>query len=351
MLKLEGVSIAYDGSNVIRDVSLRLEAGQIGSLLGPSGCGKSSLLRAVAGFVAVASGVIALRGEPVSGQNMSVAPSRRGVGLVFQDFALFPHLTVAENIAFGLKKWSERERLVRIESVLSLLKIESLGASYSHQLSGGQQQRVAIARAIAPKPDVLLLDEPFSSLDAELRAELVHEIKAVVQTEGMTALLVTHDQQEAFAFADVMGVISDGKLHQWGSAYDLYHRPASRFVADFIGEGVFVSATYRPPKKIQTPLGELCCLEPTVIDRIAQESRPLEVLIRPDDIIHDDDSPYTATVKSRAFRGTHFMYQLQVAELQDTVLLCLAPSHHDHAVGSAFGIRLALDHLIVFPVE
>jgi iron(III) transport system ATP-binding protein len=343
LLEVSAAEIGYGAAPVVRQVSFALEAGRIGCLLGPSGCGKTTLLRAIAGFEMLQAGEIRLRGQVVSHAGWSLPPERRGVGMVFQDFALFPHLTVGNNIGFGLRHLSERERGVRVRSLLALIGMASLEDAYPHQLSGGQQQRVALARAMAPRPELLLMDEPFSSMDAELREQLAREVRDIVKQEEITALLVTHDQYEAFAMADEIGVMSDGKLMQWDSGYNLYHRPGNRFVADFIGQGVILPGEVQAEGQVMTELG-------TIRGELPAGCRigcRLDLLLRPDDIQHDDQSPLRARIAAKAFRGAEFLYTLELAS--GTRVLCLAPSHHDHAIGESLGIRVEVDHLVMFP--
>ncbi len=336
------LGVTLGQQSILRNISLGLEAGQIGCLLGPSGCGKTTLLRSIAGFEPVSSGRITLQGQTVSQRQRSVAVEQRNVGMVFQDFALFPHLSVADNIAFGLNKLSKPQRRARVDELLALTELTHRATAYPHQLSGGQQQRVALARALAPRPAILLLDEPFSSIDNELREQLARKVRDILKAEQVTAILVTHDQPEAFAMADIIGVIHQGELAQWDSAYQLYHQPATPFVADFIGEGRLVDATVIGSHQLETAFGTLTDIAQ---DFTAAQGQPLQVLMRPDDIVHDDNSPLQAVVKEKYFRGADFLYQV---ELHGVPLLCHASSHHDHALGEAIGIRLQLDHLVTF---
>uniref|UniRef100_A0A486XVX3 Ferric iron ABC transporter, ATP-binding protein n=1 Tax=Rheinheimera sp. BAL341 TaxID=1708203 RepID=A0A486XVX3_9GAMM len=342
MLDLQQVAVAYAGNTVVKDVSLSLAQGQIGCLVGPSGCGKTTLLRAIAGFEPVASGCIRLQRQLVSSDSVQLAPEQRQVGMVFQDFALFPHLNVADNISFGLQQHSKSDRAAKVKQLLQLVGLPELGQRYIHQLSGGQQQRVALARALAPQPKVLLLDEPFSSLDTELREGLAREIRQILQQLHITAVLVTHDQNEAFAMADMIGVMEFGRLQQWATPYEIYHKPANRFVADFIGRGVLLPGTMLDAQRVQTSLG-------TFTQRYGSDIRAgakVDVLIRPDDIVHDDASGITAQVVEKAFRGSHIMYQLKLHSGE--LVQCLALSHHNHAIGEQIGIRLDLDHLVLY---
>lgn len=338
-LELNNIQLAYAGRPVVHDVSFALEAGAIGCLLGPSGSGKSSLLRAIAGFEHPTQGSIRLGERDLVQGKQSLPPHQRGIGMVFQDYALFPHLTLIENIGFGVVK---AERAARCAHLIELLELQGLEHRYPHELSGGQQQRVALARALAPRPALILLDEPFSNLDVTLRVSLSRQVRDWLNNENMTALLVTHDQNEAFAMADQIGVLNQGQLQQWNNAYALYHQPANRFVANFIGEGVFLPARVLAPDRLEIELGEIpgnmpvdCCLGCTA-----------DVLLRPDDVIHDDNSPITAQVIHKAFRGAEFLYTLKLPSGQN--VLSLVPSHHDHPLGSEIGIRLEIDHVIAF---
>ena len=342
-LRLETVAVRLDGQTIVSDISLELAAGEIGCLLGPSGCGKTTLLRAIAGFERPAAGEICLRGHRVASPRTLLAPEQRRVGMVFQDLALFPHLSVGANIAFGMRGRSKKEIDERIGELLELVGLPELRDVHPHRLSGGQQQRIALARAMAPRPDLLLLDEPFSSQDTERREQLAREVGRILRQDGITALLVTHDQHEAFAMADHIGVMRDGRLLQWDSPYNLYHCPLSREVADFIGQGVLIQGRVLEEGRLETPLG-------VVAGDFSQPLPPgaaVDLLVRPDDIIHDDHSDNAGTVTEKVFRGEQYLYTLGLPN--GTRVLCLAPSHHDHRIGERIGIRLDLDHLVIFP--
>jgi iron(III) transport system ATP-binding protein len=343
-LEVRDVTIAYGGRPVVAEVSFVLEQGAIGCLLGPSGCGKTTLLRAIAGFEPVSAGEIRLQGRRVSAPGETLAPEQRRVGMVFQDFALFPHLTVERNIGFGLRGVSRAGRRVRVGELLELVGMAEAARRYPHQLSGGMQQRVALARAMAPSPEILLLDEPFSSMDTELREGLAREVRDLLKRDGITAILVTHDQLEAFAMADQIAVLGEGRIRQWGTGFGLYHEPADRFVADFIGQGVLLPGTVVDEVRVKTELGRVAGEKPHGL----APGQAVEVLIRPDDMLHDDSSPRRATVVARAFRGAEYLYTLRLAS--GTQVLCLVPSHHQHALGDDIGVRLEADHLVVFPV-
>jgi iron(III) transport system ATP-binding protein len=363
-LSLEHVSVRYPGADrqapgAVEGATLGLRAGQLGVLIGPSGCGKTTLLRSIAGLERLHAGRLSIQGQVLSdaAARLHVPPERRQIGMVFQDFALFPHLTVADNVGFGLKALPRGEAADRIAEVLQLVGLEHTARRHPHELSGGQQQRVALARALAPRPRLLLLDEPFSSLDVDLRERLAHEVRAILRTAGMTALFVTHDQLEAFAVGDVIGVMHRGRLEQWDDAYSLYHRPATRFVADFIGHGVFTPARIvgacdaegegdACSARVETPLGDLVDVAGCPVAD-AYPGGECDVLLRADDIVHDDASPVKACIERKSFRGSEFLYTLRLASGQR--VLAHVPSHHDHQVGEWIGIRPQVDHVVTFP--
>ena len=328
-LEVSQLRISYAGRSqpAVRDVSFGMRAGDIGVLIGPSGCGKTTLLRAVAGL------------EPVA------------AGMVFQDYALFPHLNVGRNVAFGIHHVPKTQRAARVAEVLELVGLGGQEKRFPHELSGGQQQRVALARALAPKPRLLLLDEPFSNLDVDLRERLAHEVRTILKAAQTTALFVTHDQLEAFAIGDIIGVMHSGALHQWDDAYTLYHRPATRFVAEFIGHGVFAPAVIRQVNQqmvVQTPLGDLTDVAECPLPS-AYPGGACDVLLRADDIVHDDEAPVNAQIIRKAFRGSEFLYTLRL-DSGDTVMAHV-PSHHDHKLGERIGIRAQVDHVVTFHRE
>ena len=342
-LHVNKVSVAYDQNEVVKQASFELEKGEIGCLLGPSGCGKTTLLRAIAGFEPITHGSIKLCDATISDKGYTMPPEKRNIGMVFQDFALFPHLTIAENISFGIRHLSKKDKTERVKQLLELINLQDYGARYPHELSGGQQQRIALARGLAPKPDLLLLDEPFSSMDVELREELAREVRSILKHENITAVLVTHDQNEAFAMADSIGVINHGELLQWGSGYELYHEPESIFVADFIGSGVFIDGEVMDDNMIKTSLAPL----EGIVPKQCKPGCKVKVLVRPDDIIHDDCSPRKAKIISRVFRGANNLFTLEMED--GTQLLSLVHSHHNHEVGEELGITMEFEHLVVFP--
>lgn len=355
-LELQDLSVRYGASHplAVDSVSFGLRAGEIGVLIGPSGCGKTTLLRAIAGLEATYSGRISLGGVTVSGDGQALPPERRQMGMVFQDYALFPHMDVRTNVAFGIHTLAAAEQKKRVEEVLRLVGLEEHAQRYPHELSGGQQQRVALARALAPQPKLLLLDEPFSNLDVDLRERLAQELRSILKAAGATALFVTHDQLEAFAIGDLIGVMHQGRLHQWADAYSLYHRPATRFVADFIGHGVFTPARVElhdengvAHKHVVTPLGELHGIHPQEQDRLSLG--PCDILLRADDIVHDDAAQVQARIVNKAFRGNEFLYTLELRSGE--TVMAHVPSHHDHRIGEWIGIRPEVDHVVTFASE
>ena len=350
VIELRGVAHAYGEQVVVRDVSFALERGAIGCILGPSGCGKTTLLRGIAGFEPVYAGEILLAGNVVSRLGMTLAPERRRIGMVFQDYALFPHLTIGDNIRFGLRELASGERDARVQELAALVGLAAVLDKYPHEVSGGQQQRTALARALAPRPELLLLDEPFSSLDTDLRERLSLELREIIKATGATAVLVTHDQHEAFAIADEIGVLHEGRIQQWDSAYNVYHRPLNRFVADFVGQGVFLPAKVLNPSHVEIELGVLEGSIPHACQQgcdVCGKGCRAEVLLRPDDVVHDDAAATQAEVVHKAFRGAEILYTLKLESGRK--VLALVPSHHNHALGEHIGIRLDVDHVVAFP--
>ena len=329
ILDLKNISLQLEANIILKGVSLELEDGDIACLLGPSGCGKTSLLRIIAGLEERGRGRVLLNKKVCQDENSFLSPQKRKIGMVFQDYALFPHLNVSENILFGLGHLKKNEQKTKLNEMLDLVKLRPWKDTYPHQLSGGQQQRVALARALAPSPSILLLDEPFSNLDTELRYQLSEDVRNILKQLKMTAILVTHDQTEAFSFADKIGVMKEGVIEQFSNSYDLYHSPETPFVAHFIGEGVIVQ-------------GGLIKHYLPLIDNPMSGS----ILVRPDDITHDDDSLLKARIFKKIFRGSHFLYVLDFDN--GLRVLSLVQSHHDHHVGDLIGVRIEIDHIVEF---
>ncbi len=341
-LELDAIAQSFGAQPVLQGLSFTLPRGAIGCLLGPSGCGKTTALRCIAGFEEITGGSIRLDDEIISRSGYALAPEKRRMGMVFQDYALLPHLNAHDNVAFGLHHLPRSKRRARADDYLNLVGLPGYATRFPHELSGGQQQRVALARALAPEPKLVLLDEPFSSLDVDLRAHLAQEVREILRRCGATALMVTHDQLEAFAMADEIGVLNAGRIEQWDTPYNLYHRPATRFVADFVGQGVLLAGHINADGGVEIELGHL----PGKVIGEYPLSGPVHVLMRPDDVVHDDNSKLTAVVTHKAFRGADILYSLSLPS--GAKLLALVPSHHNHAIGQPIGIRLETDHIVAF---
>lgn len=310
ILQVSELSLAFGEKKVLNQCSFELEQGEIACLLGQSGCGKTTILRCIAGFETAQSGEIILNGQKVFSNQNNTPAHRRKIGMVFQDYALFPHLTVAENIAFGLKDLNKTARQARVAELLQLIDLKDYEKQYPHQLSGGQQQRVALARALAPKPDLILLDEPFSSLDADLRTHLAKEIRTLLKQEKTSAIMVTHDQHEAFAMADKIGMMSMGYLHQWATPTELYLRPKTMEVAKFVGVGVVLKGKVESPGCLKTALGTNPYFQSDV-----PTTHEVQVLVRPEHLrlVATDQSDIHAQVLTKQFVGSYFDYTLACA--------------------------------------
>jgi len=345
ILELDRVTKSYGRKRVLKDLSFLLEKGRIGCLLGPSGCGKTTALRTIAGFESTDAGRIRINRQVVSSSNYRLPPEKRHIGMVFQDYALFPHLSVSDNIGFGLRDMTQKQKCGRIKELLDVVGLSDASSCFPHELSGGQQQRVALARALAPRPDLLLMDEPFSNLDVTLRERLSMEVREILKKHGISALMVTHNQQEAFAMADVIGVLHQGNLEQWDTAYNLYHRPTSRTVADFIGEGVLLPGRVIGNDAVETGMGVL----KGSFTYPCKNGCPANVLIRPEDIVHTHTSSLKAKILKKSFRGANILYTLQLPS-NDNVL-ALVPSHHNHRLGQEIGIMPQMDDIILFELQ
>lgn len=345
LLDVNAITCRYGTKTIFSDLSFQVEPGSIACLLGPSGCGKTTALRAIAGFEPVYGGAIMLDGQRLSAPGLTLPPEQRQVGMVFQDYALFPHLNVAANIAFGLQRHSRAERARITANMLALIRLEACAESYPHQLSGGQQQRIALARALAPQPKLLLLDEPFSNLDTELRRTLSLEVRDILRQAGTTAILVTHDQTEAFNVADEIGVMAEGELLQWGSARDLYQTPQSAFVASFVSGGILIPGKLGPDGAISTCLGTVHL----PIDELpaTPPGTALDLLLRPWNLIQaTDDGPPNARITSQQFQGA---FTLTALELDDgSQLSSLDADLAALAIGSNVRLGILPHHLRAF---
>ena len=341
ILSVDNIHLSYGRLSVVRGLSFSLDKGEIGCLLGASGCGKTTALRAIAGFERLLSGEITIHGQLVSSADVMVSPEKRSVGMVFQDQALFPHLRVVDNVGFGLRKLNRDERMGRVEQLLALTGLTGLGQRYPHELSGGQQQRVALARALAPEPAVLLMDEPFSNLDTGLRRGLADEVRSILKDRGTATLLVTHDQEEAFALADRVGLMDDGRMLQWASPYTLYHQPATPYVAAFTGRSSYLEASIEG-NHIVHALGR------TPKPPAFGDSPECLVLVRPDDL-KVDESGVRATIVERQFQGADMLYRLVLPD--DSQVTALFPSHTNYEIGEEIKITLVAKHPVVFPKD
>jgi len=342
LIEVKNIDCKYRGEPVVNNLSLHANEGSLVCLLGPSGCGKTTVLRAIAGFEPVYNGQINIAGKTVSNPGQTVAPEKRQLGMVFQDYALFPHMTVIDNVCFGLRAFTKDQQKNIANETLNLVGMQDYGRRYPHELSGGQQQRIALARALAPKPKAILMDEPFSNLDVEMRKRLSTEVRDILKKMGITGIMVTHDQDEAFALGDNVGVMKDGKILQWDTPFNLYHEPNNKFVADFIGQGVFIDGVMMTPSEIRTEFGIVNA------DRAYNwpENSEVEILLRPDDVVYDPEGPLQGEVIQKAFRGAEILYTLKL----DTgcKLLSLFPSHEDFTIGDRVGIRMDLQHVVAF---
>ncbi|MHA2725979.1 ABC transporter ATP-binding protein [Vibrio campbellii] len=307
-LSIKNLTCQYDDQTVLESLSLEVEQGQIVCLLGASGCGKTTLLKAIAGLLPLSSGQMSLNCLTIDDGENWLPPEQRNIGMIFQDYALFPHLTVAENIAFGLKNETAQQKLLKVEEMLGLVHLKGYGDRYPHQLSGGQQQRVAIARSLSYKPDLLLLDEPFSNIDTQVRHELIREIRKIFKEQGVTAIFVTHSREEAFAFADKMAVMNHGVIEQYGTASELYYQPSSKFVADFLGGGSYLAAKRISDSEFETHLG--------VVEANAQQEIQVDaecaLLLRPQHVQIAADEESAVKVLEQHFMGDHCRYVIDV---------------------------------------
>lgn len=327
-LEINSLCCSYGETEILSNVDLSLEKGEIGCLIGASGSGKTTLLRAIAGFENINTGFVALNGNQLSNSNKTLAPEKRKIGMIFQDFALFPHLSVEQNIEFGIHDLDRDIRLKLSEKMISLVGLSGLENAMPYQLSGGQQQRVAIARALVVEPDLMLLDEPFSNVDTRLKNQLVTEIRSLLLEKNVTAILVTHDQQEAFSFADKLFLIHEGRCIESGSPSDLYKNPKTRFTAQFLGEGRIVDLTQGktgiPFQGIENP-----------------DSEKTLVLIRPEHVSFSSGSGLKFPVISKQFKGDHTLIEIQLKDSQS--VLCMHNSNEDIEVGKAIEVSFNLE--------
>ena len=343
-LIISNLSLTFEEKNkVLSNINFHIDDSEIGCILGPSGCGKTSLLRAIAGFESISSGSILKDGVCITNSLENTPVANRNMGMVFQDYALFPNMDVKSNIAFGLKNSTQLEKDNRVNYLLDLVNLVDCKNKYPHELSGGEQQRIALVRALAPSPDIILMDEPFSNIDQDIKEELVSDVRLLLKELAITTIIVTHDQNEAFNLADKVAIMNNGTIQQVGIPYDIYHKPVNKFVANFIGLGTFLPLKKNNKGDFEIPLG------PLDNNRIKNELTKfdnLEMLIRPDDIIHNDLSIKKAKILEKQFRGAEFLYKLLYNN--EHQILCYAPSHHNHEIGELIGIELDIQHYVIF---
>ena len=343
VIQCDGLSKSYGEESALRDVTLTLEDGEVLALVGPSGSGKTTLLRLVAGFESPDAGSVALHGRTIAGAGEWVPPEERHLGMVFQDYALFPHMTVLQNVAFGLKGRPKKAREHRAGDMLDMVSLSGMGSRYPYELSGGEQQRVALARSLAAEPRALLLDEPFSNLDPQLRAGLRSEVRSILRSSGVSAIYVTHDQEEALFMGDRVAVLNSGTLEQVGSPEEMFHHPRSRFVAGFLG-----TADFLPARSVggclETEIGLLAMPENL------HEGALVDVVIRPDDVAMGRDRNGLGVVSGRVFRGTHYLYTVSLPSGIEVRSLQHHTAHYED--GEVVEVRLEPDQsLTCFPVD
>ncbi|MDP2560730.1 ABC transporter ATP-binding protein [Psychrobium sp. 1_MG-2023] len=339
-LTINNLACDYNDQSVISELSLALDKNEILALLGPSGCGKTTLLRSIAGLQAVSAGEIYLGDKLVSSSKVMLPSEHRNVGMIFQDYALFPHLTVEKNIAFGLGKLSKQEQQQRISSMLSLVKLTDFAQRYPHQLSGGQQQRVAIARALAYQPDLMLLDEPFSNIDSQSRGEIMIEIRQILKQQQVPAVFVTHSKDEAFAFADKLAIFNQGKIEQIGTAQTLYQNPASPYVANFMGKANYIKINGVNGERVMTRLGDI------VIDDKTMREHHCTVMLRPEQLKLSHQQGGDFKVEHCFFSGSHWVYR--VRDEKDTALALEVHSNEEFVVGQSLDVGVEEHALVTF---
>ncbi|MEM7283272.1 MAG: ABC transporter ATP-binding protein [Pseudomonadota bacterium] len=339
-LEIRDIDASYGGNNVLHQVCLQLDSGEIAALLGPSGCGKTTVLRCVAGFESVAAGEIHIDDKLVSGNKHHVPPEERSIGMVFQDYALLPHLTALQNVMFGLHRLAESDRRAKAQEYLEIVGLGASTGAYPAELSGGEQQRVALARALAPGPRLLLMDEPFSNLDADMRERLGLDVRQIIESLSITTLLVTHDQREAFSFADKIAVLKKGRVQQIGSPRELYQKPASSFVADFVGAGFFLSGNAMASNQVETQLGVFA-----IENAVTKPSKVL-VLMRPEDVAVDPDSTIRGELVGKVFTGRDHILRLRLASGEMVQSYDSLESHL--SVGEQVGLRYTQNQVLVF---
>ena len=340
-LVLENVTIHRDKTLAVNDVTFALSPGEIACILGPSASGKSSILRAIAGFNKVSSGYIQIKDQKISTKQFCLPPEKRGVGMVFQDFALFPHLNVRDNIEFGLHHLASKKRTERIGEMLDLVNLREVLYRYPHELSIGQQQRVALVRAMAPNPNILLLDEPFASLDMENTNRLIREMRKLLKQNDVTTLMVTHDQNEAFIMSDEVILVNSGRIQEKGNPKTLFQSPTTIFAAEFLGLGSLVSVDVDSDGNLGLGLGKIPAHLET--DRFGER---VKLLLRPNSVISDNEGSHTLKILEKNFHGRTQSYVLELPDKQNVV--CDTSPDVDKAVGQSLTVRFCLDDVTIF---
>jgi len=339
-LELENVSKVFGSVSAVKGVNLSIYRGEFFSLLGPSGSGKSTILRLIAGLERPDEGIIRIEGKVVADRKVWVPPEKRGVGLVFQNYALFPQMTVFENVAYGISYLPKQEVKKRVRELLEMVGLAHKEKHYPHQLSGGEQQRVALARALAVAPKVMLLDEPFSNLDADLRRDLRKQTKKILKELGTTTILVTHDQEEAFSLSDRVGVINGGVLEQVGTPFEVYHRPATRFVADFVGLADFYKGKIEGDV-LTSEIGNF-----PVNGQWEGKSKEVEIMIRPDDVDFEPDPQGEAVISEVEFLGAEIIYTLSLPS--GPIIHSVKNSKEFYPVGTKVKVKIDPNHIVIF---
>ncbi|WP_340817726.1 ABC transporter ATP-binding protein [Methanolobus sp. WCC4] len=339
LIEIKDIVKTYEGSPAVDGIGFSIEEGEIFAMLGPSGCGKTTTLRLIAGFERPDGGEILLGGNMVAGVNTFVPPEKRKVGMVFQDYALFPHISVRENIAFGLRDLEGEEKDSVVDNMLEFVGLSGYGGRHPHKLSGGQQQRVALARALAPCPLMVVLDEPFSNLDTDMRTQMREDMLKILRTSNATTILVTHDQEEAFSMADRIAVMNNGNIEQIGTPEEIYHHPATSFVAEFVGKADFIEGVIED-EGILTEIGLF------TNKTSLKKGERVELMIRPDDIEIVPDINGSCIIKEKRFKGYEVLYTICLKN--GTIVHSTAPSSIIQETGSMVDIRVKVDHVVVF---
>lgn len=335
IVELQNLTKQFDDLAAVNDISLAVNEGEILTVLGPSGCGKTTLLRLVAGFERPDAGRVVIGGRPMATAKSFVPPEERRIGMVFQNHALFPHLTVAENIKFGLIDQEKKEKASTVQHLLNLIRLPGAHDRYPHELSGGQRQRVALARALAPEPFIVLMDEPFSNLDADQRGKIRDEVRFILKQTGTTVLFVTHDQEEALFMGDTLALMRSGRLEQLGPPEAVFKAPASTFAAEFLGSAEFLPATVKLDA-IETEIGVLP-------QRVEQpDGERVVVGFRPDDVTFKADKAGKGMVLARFFQGAQCLYRLRTPS--GRIIHSLQPHHSEHKPGTPVEIWLEPNH-------